>query len=45
MVEIKFTSTKLILMNGFTLNDLLRKIKLVADKKYNEYNNATENAP
>lgn len=45
MVEIKFTSTKLILMNNFTLNDLLRKIKNVADMKFKEYEDATEDAP
>jgi len=45
MVEIKFTSTKLILMNDFTLNDLLRKIKNVADMKFKEYEETTEDAP
>lgn len=45
MVEIKFTSTKLILMNNFTLNDLLRKIKNVADMKFKGYEDATEDAP
>lgn len=45
MVEIKFTSTKLILMNNFTLNDLLRKIKNVADMKFKKYEDATEDAP
>ena len=32
-------------MNNFTLNDLLRKIKNVAEMKYKEYNESAENAP
>ena len=45
IIEIKFESTKLILMNGFTPNELLQKIKYVAELKYKEYQESTEDAP
>ena len=42
--KIKFNGTKIIL-NDFTLNDLLDKIKEVSIMKYNEYNDNTEDIP
>lgn len=42
--KIKFNGTKIIL-NDFTLNDLLDKIKEVSTMKYKEYNDTTEETP
>ena len=42
--KIKFNGTKIIL-NDFTLNDLLDKIKEVSTMKYKEYTDVTEETP
>ena len=42
--KIKFNGTKIIL-NDFTLNDLLDKIKEVSAMKYKEYTDVTEETP